>query len=595
MTSVPVQEALQENIQADKASLSEDCTLYVGDLDFLVTEAHLFELFSTFGQIKSIRVVKDAVTRTSLGYAFVNYITREAAQQALRDQSPKLLNGRLCRVLPFQKDPSQRREANIFIKNLDSSISSAALFETFSVFGRILSCKVATDEFGTPKGFAYISFETKSSAEEAIARMNGVLMNDRKVYVGYHIPKWERLSRLEQMKINYTNLFVKNVNPDVSEREFTELFTACGPIESVSLPQDANGAYRGFGFVNFQNHEDAVKAVQTINDHEFHGRTLYVSRAQKKYEREEELRQQYEQSRMERQTQYEGINLYVKFLDPSIDDQQLREVFAPFGTITSAKIMTDDNGNSRGFGFVCYSNAQEAQIAIAEMNEKELLGNKLYVALAQRRDHRKPMFARAPFLPLGGSRQFNQAQFIPPAFYYPIAQPNQFLGPAPTTPRAPLAFRPFLTPPRTPLAPAAVAAAAAAVAQIPNPNFGYFNMARSRSQTPNGYKRNGKPSNQKNKFGKGNQEYTSSLAAAVASAANPEAETQVIGEAIYPRVLNHPAIKGDQETAGKITGMLLEQDKSDLLKWVDDVPALDKIIQQAYNAFMEFVEEQATM
>lgn len=65
---------------------------------------------------------------------------------------------------------------------------------------------------------------------------------------------------------------------------------------------------------------------------------LYVGRAQKKAERQQELRRKFELLKMERLNRYQGVNLYVKNLDDTIDDERLRKEFTPFGTITSAKV-----------------------------------------------------------------------------------------------------------------------------------------------------------------------------------------------------------------------------------------------------------------
>ncbi len=75
---------------------------------------------------------------------------------------------------------------------------------------------------------------------------------------------------------------------------------------------------------------------------------MYVGRAQKKAERQQELRRKFEQLKMERLNRYQGVNLYVKNLDDSIDDERLRKEFTPFGTITSAKV-------SNIFSVICTS------------------------------------------------------------------------------------------------------------------------------------------------------------------------------------------------------------------------------------------------
>ena len=74
---------------------------------------------------------------------------------------------------------------------------------------------------------------------------------------------------------------------------------------------------------------------------------MFAGRAQKKAERQAELKDKFERIRMERINRYQGVNLYVKNLDDNIDDERLRKEFSQFGTITSAKVcrnMTGKNG-----------------------------------------------------------------------------------------------------------------------------------------------------------------------------------------------------------------------------------------------------------
>ena len=437
-------DAIQTPISAAPGGANQphSASLYVGELDPAVTEAMLFELFSSMGQVASIRVCRDAVTRRSLGYAYVNYNNTADGERALEELNYTVIKGRPCRIMWSQRDPALRKtgQGNVFIKNLDTAIDNKALHDTFAAFGNILSCKVAQDEFGNSKGYGFVHYETGEAATQAIKHVNGMLLNEKKVFVGHHVARKDRESKFEEMKANFTNIYVKNIELEVTDDEFRVLFETYGDISSATITRDPEtGKSKGFGFVNYIRHEDASTAVEALHDKDFHGQNLYVGRAQKKHEREEELRKQHEAARVEKASKYQGVNLYVKNLNDDIDDEKLRDIFAASGTITSAKVMRDygsesdspekdidkeskkdsdkdgsepegevkaesqedgtkkENakpakkpaGKSKGFGFVCFSNADEATKAVTELNGRMINDKPLYVALAQRKDVRK--------------------------------------------------------------------------------------------------------------------------------------------------------------------------------------------------------------
>jgi len=455
-------------------------SLYVGELDPSVTEAMLFELFSQIGAVASIRVCRDAVTRRSLGYAYVNYNSTPDGEKALEELNYTLIKGRPCRIMWSQRDPALRKtgQGNVFIKNLDVAIDNKALHDTFAAFGNILSCKVAQDENGNSKGYGFVHYETDEAAQQAIKHVNGMLLNEKKVFVGPHIPKKDRQSKFEEMKANFTNVYVKNIPAEVTDDQFRELFEKFGDVTSSSLARDQEGKSRGFGFVNFTTHEAASKAVEDLNGKDFHGQDLYVGRAQKKHEREEELRKSYEAARLEKANKYQGVNLYIKNLEDDVDDDKLRQMFSEFGPITSAKVMRDSYtegdekeekedkdkenekeegaekaeegeeesadkekksekktdkklGKSKGFGFVCFSNPDDATKAVAEMNQRMVGGKPLYVALAQRKDVRKSQLEASiqarnqlRMQQAAAAAGMPQQYMQPPVFYAPGQQPG---------------------------------------------------------------------------------------------------------------------------------------------------------------------------
>ncbi|GFS35196.1 poly(A) binding protein 2 [Actinidia rufa] len=215
----------------DGANQFVTTSLYVGDLDFNVTDSQLYDLFNQVGQVVSVRVCRDLSTRRSLGYGYVNYSNPQDAARAIEVLNFTPLNDKVIRIMYSHRDPSVRKSgaANIFIKNLDKAIDNKALHDTFSSFGNILSCKIATDHSGQSKGYG----------------------------------KQERDTAMNKTKFN--NVYVKNLSESTSEEDLNKIFGEYGILTSVVVMRDGDGKSKCFGFVNFENTDAAANAVEALN------------------------------------------------------------------------------------------------------------------------------------------------------------------------------------------------------------------------------------------------------------------------------------------------------------------------------------------
>jgi polyadenylate-binding protein len=563
--------------------------LYVGELLPEITEAHLFEVFNNIGPVASVRVCRDAITRRSLGYAYVNFQNAADADRAIETMNFEPIQGKSCRIMWCQRDPTMRRSGvgNIFVKGLDKSIDNKALYDAFSIFGNILSVKVQLDANGASAGRGFVHFETEQNATEAIEKANGTLLKDKKITVAHFKSRKERLDEHGRTEQQFKNVFVKNLGDNVTEESFRALFAPFGTITSLVLGRDDSGKPKGFGFVCFDKFEEAKAAVDAMNDKEVNGNVIYAGRAMKKAERQATLRRDYDARRKDQQQKSRGVNLYIKNLDDDVNDAKLRDIFSEFGTITSAKVMRDEKDNSRGFGFVCFGNQEEATRAITELNGRIIGTKPLYVALAQPKEERRAqlnvqyrqrinfqrsnnymgpqafpqqmLYIGAPFgqrqpQPFYGQRMPGPSRFGAP---FPGAMPGQFQqqpgGPRPVRPQGAFARPPGQAGPRG-----------------ANPNARYTQHARN---TPMGVM-GGAPTQP---MMQQHQPLTSLLAAA-----EPERQKQILGDNLYPLVSAHYP-----QAAGKLTGMLLQMDNSEILHLLEDNTTLLQELAKANEVLQQ--------
>jgi polyadenylate-binding protein len=440
-----------------------------------------------------------------------------------------------------------------------------------------------------------------------------MLLNDKKVYVGHHISKKERQSKVEEQRAKFTNVFVKNLEPDVTQEQLEDMFKPFGEIVSAAVATDEIGSAKGFAFVNFTSHEAAKKAVDDLNEKEINGKKLYVGRAQKRAERDEELRRVHEERRQENESKSAGVNLYVKNMDDEWDDDRLRQEFDFAGTITSAKVMRDEKGASRGFGFVCFSQPDEATRAVQDMNGKMIGTRPLYVSLAQKKEVRRQALESqmqqrnaqrlqyAAANGLGGPQGYNMQA---PMYYPPMPYGGPMMPPVRGVvggyPGAPpmMGARPARYPPSG--QPGAVPMgymppnAAAYPGMPPNYPVRPAGNARPPTAAPAGARPSGSPVGAQQGLPRGQiparpqfdaaqaPQQPRLNAQALARASSAE-QKQMLGEAIYPLIA-----ESQPDLAGKITGMLLEMDNAELLHLVEAPAALTEKVDEALRVLEDW-------
>ncbi|XP_041971780.1 sex-lethal homolog isoform X2 [Aricia agestis] len=149
-----------------------------------------------------------------------------------------------------------------------------------------------------------------------------------------------------------TNLIVNYLPQTMTEKDLYAMFMSIGPIESCRVMKDFKTGYSyGFGFVNFTREEDAARAIETFNGYQLRNKRLKVSYARPSGDDIKET------------------NLYVTNLPRAITEEQLETIFGKYGRIVQKHILRDkSNGTPRGVAFVRFDKREEAQEAIAALN-----------------------------------------------------------------------------------------------------------------------------------------------------------------------------------------------------------------------------------
>ncbi|EOA36497.1 hypothetical protein CARUB_v10011165mg [Capsella rubella] len=280
--------------------------VFVKNLHESVDNKQLCDMFSTFGKVLSCKVVCDAYG-VSKGYGFVQFLSELSLINACNVNNGKVIRNRHIHVCPFvsrrQWDESPVF-TNVYVKNLADTANDADLKRLFGEFGEITSAVVMKDGEGKSRRFGFVNFEKADDAVSAIEKMNGTIVDEKKLYVGRAQRKTNRVedlkAKFKEEKLRQVstspglNLYVKNLEDCVDNKMLQELFSEFGTITSCKVMVHPNGVSKGVGFVKFSTSEEASRAMLNMDGKMVGNKLIYVSFAQCKEERRLHLQTQFD-------------------------------------------------------------------------------------------------------------------------------------------------------------------------------------------------------------------------------------------------------------------------------------------------------------
>ncbi|XP_064864304.1 CUGBP Elav-like family member 2 isoform X7 [Oncorhynchus nerka] len=391
---------------SEKSNAVEDRKLFIGMVSKKCNENDIRVMFSAFGQIEECRILRgpDGLSRglsqreaNVKGCAFITFSTRAMAQNAIKamHQSQTMEGCSSPIVVKFadtQKDKEQRRLQQQLAQQMQQ-LNNATTWGSLTGLGGL-----------TPQYLALLQQATSSSNLGAFSGIQQM--------AGMSALQLQNLATLAAAAAAAQNSAGPNANPLSSN--VASLGALASPanssgmnsLTSLGTLQGLAGATMGLNNINAL--AGSVNSMAALNGglggagltngtagtmdaltQAYSGIQQYAAAA---------LPTLYSQSLLQQQGAAgsqkegpEGANLFIYHLPQEFGDQDILQMFMPFGNVVSAKVFIDKQTNlSKCFGFVSYDNPVSAQAAIQAMNGFQIGMKRLKVQLKRSKNDSKP-------------------------------------------------------------------------------------------------------------------------------------------------------------------------------------------------------------
>ncbi len=256
---------------------------------------------------------------------------------------------------------SLTRQSILFVSGLDKKVNENMLYQLFNEYC-VSYIKIAKDHITRESfGYAFIGFKNKVKAEQALQNLNYSRLCQKTLRISWYNREPNNFRNHPE-----NNIFVKNISKDVTPREFDEYFSKFGNIISAKIAEDEEGESMGYGFVLYENEENAKKAIAECHGKIWKNKKLFVC--------------QFQKNRPRKPLRFN--NLYVRNIPKNWSEDDVRNYFSKYGEISSMLVKSPDpsklNKNlpeekrkniiNHKYAFVCYKSLDgPAENAVAKV------------------------------------------------------------------------------------------------------------------------------------------------------------------------------------------------------------------------------------
>ncbi|OBT50985.1 hypothetical protein VE04_07990 [Pseudogymnoascus sp. 24MN13] len=172
-------------------------------------------------------------------------------------------------------------------------------------------------------------------------------------------------------------VFVQQLAARLRSKELIAFFEKVGPVKEAQIVKDrVSGRSKGVGYVEFKNEESVAAAIQLTGQ-----KLLGIPIIAQLTEAEKNRQVRTTEPASNNPNQIPFHRLYVGNIHFSITEGDLQNVFEPFGELEFVQLQKEDQGRSRGYGFVQFRDPHQAREALEKMNGFDLAGRPIRVGL----------------------------------------------------------------------------------------------------------------------------------------------------------------------------------------------------------------------